>query len=60
MKKILFVLMLIFGILALIGAGYVIYTGGQASPGLGLIPLVFMLSCSSGYQGLKKKEEEEK
>ena len=52
--------MLIFGILALIGAGYVIYTGGQASPGLGLIPLVFMLSCSSGYQGLKKKEKRKK
>lgn len=59
MKKLLFILMILFGIIGFIGAGYVIYTGGEASPGLGLIPMLFCICCSQGYTTLKKKEQDE-
>ena len=60
MKKVLFALMILFGIIGFVGAGYVIYTGGQASPGYGLIPMLFCITCSLGYIVLKKKDKEQK
>lgn len=57
MKRVLFILMMIFGILTFVGAGYVLYTGGQASPGYGVIPMLFCLICSSSLRELKKKEK---
>ena len=56
-NKVLFILMMIFGILTFVGAGYVLYTGGQASPGYGVIPMLFCLICSSSLRELKKKEK---
>lgn len=56
MKKVLFILMIIFGLLTFAGAGYVLYTGGEASPGYGVISMLFCLTCSSSYQAIKKKE----
>jgi len=43
-----------------IGAGYVLYTGGEASPGYGLTPVLFCLTCSQGYIVLKKKDKDKK
>ena len=60
MKKVLFALMILFGIIGFVGAGYVIYTGGQTSPGYGLIPMLFCIACSFGYIVLKKKDKEQK
>ena len=60
MKKILFVMMIIFGMLTFAGAGYVLYTGGEASPGFGVIPMLFSLICSSGLREIKKKESNNK
>ena len=60
MKKLLFILMILFGIIGFIGAGYVLYTGGKASPGYGLIPMLFCLTCSQGYIALKKKDKDKK
>ena len=60
MKKLLFILMILFGIIGFIGAGYVLYTGGEASPGYGLIPMLFCLICSQGYIALKKKDKDKK
>ncbi|MBQ3556988.1 MAG: hypothetical protein IJA11_04250 [Oscillospiraceae bacterium] len=45
MKKLFFILATVFAITGFAGAGYVLYTGGQASPGLGLIPMLFALIC---------------
>ena len=41
MKRLFFLLGLIFSLLGIIGAGYVLYTGGQTSPGGPLIAVVF-------------------
>ena len=43
MKRSFFVLGLLFSFLGIIGAGYVLYTGGQASPGGPLIAMIFSL-----------------
>ena len=57
MKRLLFTLMLVFGIAGFIGAGYVIWTGGEANPGYGVIPMLFCIACSQGYRVLKQKEQ---
>ena len=41
MKRLFFVLGLCFSLLGIVGAGYVLYTGGQASPGGPLIAVIF-------------------
>lgn len=56
MKKLLFILTLVFGVLTFAGAGYVLHTGGEVSPGYGIIPMLFCLICSSGLQAIQKKE----
>jgi len=43
MKRLFFVLGLLFSLLGILGAGYVFYTGGQASPGGPLIAMIFSL-----------------
>ena len=59
MKKLLFILMILLAILTFVGAGYVLYTGGQASPGYGVIPMLFCLICSSALREIKKKEQKD-
>lgn len=56
MKKVLLILMSVFGVLTFAGAGYVLYTGGEASPGVGVVPMLFCMACSSGLQAIKNKE----
>ena len=41
MKRLFFVLGLCFSLLGILGAGYVLYTGGQANPGGPLIAVIF-------------------
>lgn len=55
MKRILFVLSLIFTVLTFVGAGYVLYTDGQANAGYAVIPLAMALACISGYRTFKKE-----
>jgi len=50
--------MILFGLAGLIGAGYVLSSGGQSSPGYALIPMLFSIICSQGYTALRKKEQE--
>ena len=57
MEKCLLILMIVFGVIGFVGAGYVLYTGGQASPGYGLIPMLFCIICSQGYTALKKNDK---
>lgn len=45
MKRLFFVLGLLFSLLGILGAGYVLYTGGQASPGGPLIAVLFSAVC---------------
>ena len=56
MKKLLFILMILLAILTFVGAGYVLYTGGQASPGYGVIPMLFCLICSSALREINDKQ----
>lgn len=60
MKKVLFILMSVFGVLTFAGAGYVLYTGGEASPGYGVIPMLFCMMCSSGLQAIQKRNQNNK
>lgn len=45
---------IIFGILTLIGCGYVHYNGGAVSPGYTMVPMVFAISFGAGYRRTKK------
>lgn len=56
MRKLLFVLSILFSIAGIIGGCYVICTGGQASPGYAIIPMLFGLSCLQGYRAMKNKK----
>lgn len=58
MKKVLFVLTVLFSIVCFAGAGYVLCTGGQASPGYAVIPMIFSIACSQGYITLREKDKE--
>ena len=60
MKKVLLILTLVFGVLTFAGAGYVLYTGGEASPGFGVIPMLFCMICSSGLQAIQKRDQNNK
>lgn len=60
MKKLLLVLSILFSVAAILGGCYVIYTGGQASPGFAIVPLVFGLCCQQGYRAIKNNEGEKK
>lgn len=55
MKKVSFIITLIFIVLSFAGAGYVLYTDGQANAGYGVIPLLLALVCAGGYLSLKNK-----
>jgi hypothetical protein len=60
MKKVLFVLGLIFAALCFVGAGYVLYTDGQANAGYAVVPMAICLACSCGYHALKKRGDHSK
>ena len=54
MKKLLLIFAIVFGIMGFSGAVYVIYTGGEANAGYGIIPMLFCVICAQGYRSLKK------
>ena len=45
-----------FGFIGFSGAGYVIYTGGEANPGYGIIPMLFCIISAQGYRSLKNRD----
>ncbi len=51
------VMTFVFGVLTFIGAGYVLYTKGQASAGFAVIPMIFSIAFSTSYQNEKKKQD---
>ena len=55
MKKILYVLSLIFTVLTFAGAIYVIGSRGEVNAGYAVIPMVFTLIFMMGYRDWKKK-----
>lgn len=57
MKRLLWLLSIFFIILDFLGAGYVLYTKGQANAGHAVIPMLLFFICYSGYNALKKKEK---
>lgn len=57
MKKIFLALSLIFVLLTFIGAGYVLYTKGEANAGYAIIPMVISLACISLYRSKFKNEK---
>lgn len=56
MKKLLFILGIIFAILTFIGAGYVIANKGTVNAGYAVIPMVLALICMNGYRWYKNKK----
>lgn len=44
MKKFAFAASVVFVILTFAGAGFVVYTGGQANAGYAVVPMVFALA----------------
>lgn len=53
MKKITFVLSIIFIILTFVGAGYVLVNHGQVSAGYACVPMVLALASVSVYKKSK-------
>ena len=58
MKKQLLACTVFFGLLGILGACYVLSTGGHASPGYALIPMLICLICLQGYILRKKKDKD--
>lgn len=56
MKRILFVLTVIFIVLTFIGAGYVIASKGTVNAGYAAIPGIWAVICMNGYRWYKKKK----
>lgn len=56
MKKLLLIFAIAFGFIGFSGAGYVIYTGGEANPGYGIIPMLFCIICVQGYRSQKNRD----
>ena len=57
MKKVLFIMTLVFGVLTFVGAGYVLYNRGQVNAGYAVIPMIFCLGCLSFNNILKRNED---
>lgn len=55
MKKVLAVLSIIFSIISIIGAVYVIFTKGKVNVGLAVIPMIFALVLCSIYTAFSRK-----
>lgn len=43
MKKFALVMSIIFTVLTLVGAGYVLYNGGRVNAGYAVVPMIFAL-----------------
>ena len=56
MKKLLLIFAIAFGVMGFSGAGYVIYTGGEANAGYGIIPMIFCIISAQGYRSLKNRD----
>lgn len=56
MKKLLLIFAIAFGVMGILGAGYVIYTGGEANAGYGIIPMLFCIISAQGYRSLKNRD----
>ena len=54
MKKLLFVLSIIFVVLTFVGAFIVIRSGGTKNAGYAVIPMVIAIACTVGCKSLKK------
>lgn len=55
MKKITFVLSIIFTIVTFVGAGYVLMNHGQVNAGFVVVPMVFAMAFLGIYRNIKKK-----
>jgi len=53
MKKASLILSIIFIILTFVGAGYVLYNGGNINAGYAIIPMVLALVCITFYRNRK-------
>lgn len=53
MKLFFQILALIFGLLTLLGAGFVLLSGGQQSAGFAVVPMVLCLAFLSLYRNMK-------
>ena len=53
MKKIAFVLSIIFAILTFVGAGHVLINDGQVNAGYACVPMVLAIASYAGYKAKK-------
>ena len=59
MKKVFFIMSIIFAIVCFSWAGYVLYMGGKANPGLAIISMVASLCCSQACRSIADKEKKD-
>lgn len=57
MKNFYFVMSIVFLILTIAGAGYVLYRGGHANPGCAVIPMLCGLMMGAAYRNRKLQEK---
>ena len=55
MKKVLLALSILFVVLTMAGAIYVISSEGEVNAGYAAIPMVLALASLAGYRGCKKR-----
>ena len=56
-SKIYLILSIVFVILTLLGAGYVLYNKGMVNPGYTIIPMLFGIIFQMLYRNSKKEEK---
>jgi len=57
MKKLLFILITFFSILTIMGAIYVLHSGGEVNVGYAVIPCVISVSLQVVFQNKYRKEK---
>ena len=57
MKKLLLILSIIFNILAIAGAIYVLTSNGTANAGYAVIPMLIGISCLTGHNAYTNKKK---
>lgn len=60
MKKLMFIFSIVFIMLTLVGASYVLINGGTVNAGYAVVPMTLALACSSGYKSFKNKDIDDK
>lgn len=56
LRTVLLILTTVFAVLCIVGAGYVIQSGGTVNAGYAVVPMSFCLCCSVLLQSISRRK----